>query len=86
MIKLTYDGKKFEETKLDKSILIPSYVYSHISSNENVSTEIGVLIIPKLKSVSMICEDEYVEDIKEDIINEFNSYREKLKEVVLSNM
>lgn len=91
IVKMLYDGENVtvnEKCFDDKHIVNrPLYTFKSIICNEILNDkELGIISIPKLHLISVLCYKHEIDSMKEDIIMEYNSIREKLRETVKNNI
>ena len=91
IVKILYDGENVTVSKkcFDEKHIInrPLYTFKSIICNETLNDkELGIISIPKLHLISVLCYKHEIDSMKEDIVMEYNSIREKLIETVTNNM
>lgn len=91
IVKIFYDGENVvvSEKCFDEESIInrPLYTFKHIVGNETLNDkELGKISIPKLHLISVLCYKHEIDSMKEDIIMEYDSIREKLREIVKNNI
>lgn len=91
IIKILYDGEnvKVSEKCFDEKYIMnrPLYTFKTTICNETLNDkELGIISVPKLHLISVLCYKHEMDSMKEDIIMEYNSIREKLREVVNNNI
>lgn len=91
IVKILYDGENVtvSEKCFDEKHIInrPLYTFKSIICNETLNDkELGIISIPKLHLISVLCYKHEIDSMKEDIVMEYNSIREKLIETVTNNM
>lgn len=91
IVKMFYDGENvgISEKCFDEEYIInrPLYTFEPIICNEILNDkELGVINIPKLHLISVLCYEHEIDSMKEDIVMEYNSIREKLRETVKNNI
>lgn len=88
---VAYDGNKvdiYEEEHIPQKFLnSPLYVFHTEILNIPIEhSDFDELKIPKIANICVLCYKYEVENMKEDIILEYSSIREKLREIVKNNI
>lgn len=87
IVKIFYNGRDILVTEQEHKINRPLYIFKPIICNEVLNDkELGKISIPKLHLISVLCYKHEIDSMKEDIIMEYDSIREKLREIVKNNI